>query len=39
MIEVTAAIDEDGPNLASQILAARSMGSNGSSSGLPTDIP
>src|SRR5437764_1159125 len=36
MIEVTAAIDGEGPNLRSQICAARSMGSNGNSSGLPT---
>src|ERR1700691_2645335 len=36
MIEVTAAIDGEGPNLFSQICAARSIGSNGSSSGLPT---
>src|SRR5260370_34361471 len=36
MIEVTAAIDGEGPNLSSQIRAARSMGSNGNSSGLPT---
>src|SRR5258705_2385365 len=36
MIEVTAAIDGEGPNLRSQICAARSIGSNGNSSGLPT---
>jgi len=36
MMEVTAAIDGEGPNLFSQIRAARSMGSNGSSRRLPT---
>ena len=39
MIEVTAAIDGEGPNLRSQICAARSMGSNGNSSGLATVQP
>src|SRR5580658_5298312 len=38
MIEVTAAMAGEGPNLTSQMLAARSMGSNGSSSGLLTSI-
>jgi hypothetical protein len=36
MIEVTAAIAEDGPNLCSQIRAARSMGSKGNSSAFRT---
>ncbi len=36
MIEVTAAIADDGPNLRSQIRAARSMGSKGKSSALRT---
>jgi hypothetical protein len=38
MIEVTAAMADDVPNRVSQILAARSIGSNGSSSGLPTAL-
>jgi len=36
MIEATAAIAEDGPNLCSQIRAARSMGSKGNSSAFRT---
>src|SRR5271170_8084818 len=36
MIEVTAAIDGEGPNRRAQICAALSMGSNGNSSGLLT---
>ena len=36
MIDVTAAIEFDGPNLRSQICAARSIGSNGNASGLVT---
>ncbi|GAA4207055.1 hypothetical protein GCM10023074_48560 [Microbispora amethystogenes] len=33
MIEVTAAMADDGPNVARQVSAARSIGSNGSLSG------
>src|SRR5215471_10222105 len=39
MIEVTAAIARASPNLRSQIAAARSIGSNGRSSGLRTALP
>jgi len=39
MIEVTAAIARESPNLRSQMLAARSIGSNGRSSGLRTGTP
>src|SRR5579871_729254 len=39
MIEVTAAMAGDGPKRTSQIRDARSMGSNGSSRGLPIAGP